>query len=54
MIALPATFGFELPGMAEPSPVKWTISRIARQGEAQRSQMPKEFVEKGLEVYAKT
>ena len=50
-------------GMEEPSAAnrsaaeiaegKWTIRRIAREGEAQRSQKSKEFVEKGAEVYAK-
>ena len=40
-------------GMEEPSAARWTIRRIAREGEAQRSQKPKEFVEKGEESYAK-
>ena len=40
-------------GMEEPSAARWTIGRIAREGEAQRSQKSKEFVEKGAEVYAK-
>jgi len=40
-------------GMAEPSVARWTMRSIARQGEAQRSQKSKEFVEKGAEVYAK-
>ena len=50
-------------GMEEPSAAnrsgaeiaegKWTIRRIAREGEAQRSQKSKKFVEKGAEVYAK-
>jgi phosphomethylpyrimidine synthase len=39
--------------MEEPSAARWTIRRIAREGEAQRSQKSKEFVEKGAEVYAK-
>jgi len=40
-------------GMEEPSAAKWTIRRIAREGEAQRSQKSKEFVENGAVVYAK-
>ena len=40
-------------GMAEPSAARWTIGRIAREGEAQRSQKSEEFVEKDAEVYAK-
>jgi hypothetical protein len=40
-------------GMEEPSAARWTIRRIAREGEAQRSQKSKEFVEKGAEVYTK-
>ncbi|MEO6789172.1 MAG: hypothetical protein ABI318_23865 [Chthoniobacteraceae bacterium] len=32
---------------------KWTIRRIARQGEAKRSQKSKEFAEKGAQVYVK-
>jgi hypothetical protein len=39
--------------MEEPSAARSTIQRIAREGEAQRSQKSKEFVEKGAEVYAK-
>lgn len=39
--------------MAEPSAASWTMRSIAREGEAQRSQKSKEFVEKGAEVYAK-
>jgi len=39
--------------VAEIAEGKSTILRIARQGEAQRSQESKEFVEKGAEVYAK-
>jgi len=39
-------------GMAEPSAARSTMRSFARQGEAQRSQKSKEFVEKGAEVYA--
>ena len=39
-------------GMVESSAARWTLRRIARQGEAKRSQKSKEFVEKGAEVYA--
>jgi phosphomethylpyrimidine synthase len=41
-------------GMEEPSATRSTIRRIAREGEAKRSQKSQEFVEKGAEVYAKT
>lgn len=34
-------------GIAEPSAANWTILRVTRQGEAQRSQKSKGFVEKG-------
>jgi len=40
-------------GMAEPSAARSTMRSIAREGEAQRSQKSKEFVEKGAEAYAK-
>jgi phosphomethylpyrimidine synthase len=40
-------------GMEKPSAARSTIQRIAREGEAQRSQKSKEFVERGAEVYAK-
>ena len=40
-------------GMEEPSAARWTIRRIAREGEAKRSQKSKEFVQKGAEGYAK-
>jgi len=40
-------------GMEEPSAARSIMRRIAREGEAQRSQKSKEFVEKGAEVYAK-
>ena len=39
-------------GMEEPSATRWTLSRSAREGEAQRNQKSKEFVEKGAEVYS--
>ena len=38
--------------MAEPSAARSTIRRIPQEGETQRSQKSKEFVEKGAEVYA--
>ena len=41
-------------GMEEPSAARWTIWRIAREGEAKRSQKSKEFVEQGAEVYARS
>ena len=41
-------------GMVEPSAARWTIPRIALQGEAKRSQKSKEFVEQGAEVYARS
>ena len=40
-------------GMEEPSAARSTTRRVARQGEAKRSQKSKEFVEKGAGVYAK-
>lgn len=40
-------------GITEPSAARWTIPKIAHQGEAQRSQKSKEFLEKGADVYAK-
>lgn len=40
-------------GMEEPSAARSTIRRIAREGEAQRSQKSNESVEKGAQVYAK-
>ena len=40
-------------GKEEPSVARSTIRRIAREGEAQRSQKSKESVEKGAEAYAK-
>ena len=40
-------------GMEEPSAARSTMRSIAREGEAQRSQKSKEFVEKGAEIYAK-
>ena len=47
-------YAAEQKDMEEPSAARWTIRRIAREGEAQRSQKSKEFVEKCAEVYAKT
>ena len=38
-------------GMEESSAARWTIRRIARKGEAKRSQKSKQFVESGAEVY---
>ena len=40
-------------GMEAPSAARSTIRRIAREGEARRSQKSWEFVEKGAEVCAK-
>ena len=38
-------------GMEEPSAAGTTIRRIARQGEVQRNQKSKEFVEKIAEIF---
>lgn len=53
MISPASPFVSWISGSEEPSAARWTIGKIARQGETKQGQKSKEFAEKGAEVPAR-